>query len=903
MRSSRRAAVWLTIWALTAAGPAAQDVQDQAPRFRSSVEVTSVDVTVVDDRGRPVLGLQPEDFSVRIDGTDRQVVSVQWVPLSAPAGPKPPPLPEGYSSNEGSTAGRLILLVIDQPNIRFGGVNAVARAIGGFIDRLQPTDRVAAVGISAGSPSVPFTSDHERVKQAVLRMPGGRTALSNFHNIALSEAMSIRRGDGATYERVMLRECGDPSNAQSRSEADRIMMCRASAETEAQTIALTGAVEGGQTINTLRSLLTDLRHIDAPKTLVLVSEGFVMEDDQQSTLFEIGSIAAASKTSIYALKLDSDVFDMSRQQRPTARFEDRIETSQGIEVLTNAARGSLFRVVASADPIFERIESELSGYYLLGVESGSADKDGKPHPIDVRVNRRGADVRHRRQLTADLGGGPRTPREAMMAALTSPLTVSALPLRVATFALQGPEPSKVQLLIHADVGLSYSAPAVVSIGYVIANAAGTIVDSQTASARLPPIMNGVPSPLQFTGGASLPPGDYTLKLSVAESDLVGTVEHQVRATLLNAGGATFSELMVGGPVSPTPGPRPSVGHTVNFGNVQGYLEVYGEAARRAAVTFEIAEDIDGPAILSQEVPPQPAGDARAIFSRVIPVRQLPRGPYVLRAVVSSDALPKSPVAFTRAFEVAPPSVLMTSIENAPPPALGPSDLFLPVGDELFARAFRREDVIGRPVLEAFRQRVAPAQVAAFDRGAALLTAGEYGRAETSFKATIQPDTDSTAGLAYLGATFAASGHDSEAAGAWQTALIEGADVPEIYQWLGDALMRNKDLTQARAVLEEATGKWPSDPRFAEPLALLYATFGQGREAVRTLQRHLERYPDDVPALALGVEWIYQLHTLGVPAISAADDVRLAQTYAAAYEKAKGPQRELVKQWLDAIQGR
>ena len=42
-------------------------------------------------------------------------------------------------------------------------------------------------------------------------------------------------------------------------------------------------------------------------------------------------------------------------------------------------------------------------------------------------------------------------------------------------------------------------------------------------------MNGVPSALQFSGGASLPPGDYTLKLAVAEGDRVGTVEHPIHA--------------------------------------------------------------------------------------------------------------------------------------------------------------------------------------------------------------------------------------------------------------------------------------------------------------------------------------------------------------------------------------
>ena len=61
--------------------------QAQTPVFRSSVEVTSIDVGVVDDRGRPVMGLGPADFTVQIDGTMRRVVSADWVSLVTPARP------------------------------------------------------------------------------------------------------------------------------------------------------------------------------------------------------------------------------------------------------------------------------------------------------------------------------------------------------------------------------------------------------------------------------------------------------------------------------------------------------------------------------------------------------------------------------------------------------------------------------------------------------------------------------------------------------------------------------------------------------------------------------------------------------------------------------------------------
>src|SRR4029079_7652947 len=113
--------------------------------------------------------------------------------------------------------------------------------------------------------------------------------------------------------------------------------------------------------------------------------------------------------------------------------------------------------------------------------------------------REGAVVRSRRQLVTAASDrpAPRTPRAAAAAALSSPLIATALPVRLASFALQGPERHRVQLLIHADIGTDYPASKIVSVGYLITDSAGKIVDRKTSDVRLLPVLNGVPSPLQF----------------------------------------------------------------------------------------------------------------------------------------------------------------------------------------------------------------------------------------------------------------------------------------------------------------------------------------------------------------------------------------------------------------------
>ena len=121
---------------------------------------------------------------MRIDGNARRVVTAEWVSLQ-PSGDAPPPVPappDGFSTNEGSTGGRLIVLAIDQPNIRFGGALAIAKAANAFIDRLMPSDRVAVAGIGVGAPATVFTADRARIKQAISRMAGQKQLESGSTN-------------------------------------------------------------------------------------------------------------------------------------------------------------------------------------------------------------------------------------------------------------------------------------------------------------------------------------------------------------------------------------------------------------------------------------------------------------------------------------------------------------------------------------------------------------------------------------------------------------------------------------------------------------------------------------------------------------------------------------------------
>jgi hypothetical protein len=86
--------------------------------------------------------------------------------------------------------------------------------------------------------------------------------------------------------------------------------------------------------------------------------------------------------------------------------------------------------------------------------------------------------------------------------------------------------------------------------------------------------------------------------------------------------------------------------------VHGYLEVYGAEAESLSVTYEVAVDEDVPPLIRTDAEGVEGGADRMIFSKTLSVGRLPRGKYLLRAVVTSAGGPVK--TMVRPFEIALP---------------------------------------------------------------------------------------------------------------------------------------------------------------------------------------------------------------------------------------------------------
>ena len=364
---------------------------EQDTRLRVDVELVLVDTMVVDRQGAPIVGLQSTDFDVSVGGRRRKVVSAGWVNHK-------------HDGERGQTGGgaplvemserRRFMLAVDEHSFAPGAAKAAMQAAGRFIERLSPTDLVGLYTFPAGAGSGEFTTDHAAVRKKLDGVVGMLEPPPTTFNLTRSEITDISSGDAEAWNRVAARECGGTG----------FTGCRRNIQSEAVSLAGYMEIQLASSLSGLRGLIRGLGDVDGRKSLVLVSGGLFTSDrsggrvNMGSEIRELGREAAQADINLYVLHMDSsfiDAFSTKRGITPTL-FRDSNALAAGLEMVAGAAGGAVYRVQAgNGDFAFDRVLRETSAHYVVGVEVDASDRDGKPHPITVRVRQRGATVRHR----------------------------------------------------------------------------------------------------------------------------------------------------------------------------------------------------------------------------------------------------------------------------------------------------------------------------------------------------------------------------------------------------------------------------------------------------------------------------------------------------------------------------
>jgi VWFA-related protein len=783
--------------------PAAQQPPpQQAPTFRAGVDLVAVDVGVVDRNGRPVDDLKPGEFTLRVDGRPREIVSAEFVSFRYPDdGPAPDARP--FSSNVGSRPGRLIMIVIDEGNLKRGSVSKIIDAAVSFIDSLGRADRVGLQIIPGAGPLVNFTADHEQVKRLIRTAVGTRVEAERTDRVGIAEAIEILERPFTTTGGAPQGPLADLFERECPGEHDveSLTRCRRMLEGLARVVHANTRSHTTQTLVALREIVERLTGSSDAKTVVLITEGIVV-GRQFADVSWVADRTAAASVSFYGLRVDSEVFDAAQARRSPTRKADRDLLVDGLDMVVGLARGTVLPLSLDGAATFARLNLELSGHYLLSFRPEPGDRDGKSHQIDITTRRRDVTLRSRRQFTVDASTRERPVNTRLVDALRSPLLLSDIGLQVTTFVYRDVESGRLKILVSSEIDRA-NATGSLGIAYYVTDRDGKVIASQLEIETPAPAAGSRAQ--YFTGSVLVDPGLFNLKFAVVDQQgRSGSVEHVFEAKLTAIGQLRVGELMLAVPPRPGMSLRPAVDGRIASETLVGYTELYSEAEPQLAMVslaLEIASSEAGaPMVTTPMRLATGAVSGKRTAEASLPLALLTPGSYVARAVVSSNgrvvgrvsrpftlerAAPatSTPVpSFERAFVLSRPAVGFF-LDRLAAPGLPPvpEPLAPAVGLARTGRFTQAVDIIGKTAVAHF--------VVPFIEGLDQLAAGELQAAVERFGESLREAPSFFPAAFYLGACYAAAGRDRDALTAWRSVPLPdpaGLWAPTV---MADSLLR------------------------------------------------------------------------------------------------------------------
>jgi hypothetical protein len=906
----------LGLMALVVAPLGAQTQPAPAP-----AAATVMDVSVVDASGDPVPALTADRFRVQVGGRTRQIQSAAFV-TADPA------------------AGRSIVLVVDQNSLVPGAEGALLEVGRALVARLASVDRVALLAFPAPGPHTDLSTDRRGLIEALGQIKGRRTADAAASRIGLGEALAIRDGDPLAVATVGQRECagiGDvvaAGNGLSNGVLDNAgAECFRRVIRTVDRIVRDGRAAAEPVVVGVTEAITLLDDAPGARAVVLLTHGLAT-GRRDPALGDIAARARSGHVSVNAVLLDPAL--LKTRGAPVNRQTERRSLLQRLDELTLAARGRADIVTPETVDGLERLLRATAGYYTLtvsddGRESASARDDKRQDNI-VRVDVPGSKVTVRAppflSTPATLEGSAPMSREDRLAEALGAggFRTSTLPVRGAA-ALRLQANGATSLVISGEVDVLDTAGAPTTTAAALAADDVSMSYALFDQSQQPVAAGALPSggaaspgaPRSFVGSlGGWKPGRYTLRLAAIDgAGRAGSVERAVDVRVAEAGGLTAGDVLFARVAPGQAEASPSTDEIIGDASIILQIDVAGEASRRRGLggQFVVRSREGGAALVTRpaEIVPDDGSGLTHLVAKLEP-GLLTSGQYEVVAqlkVLDGAALTSTargltlvPAAPSSAGAITRPIWLSSLTPTFARARVLEADVLKPAIARLEARAtapaVRRalaQAREGRPdalVVDAAVRREDPV-AGAFLTGVSLFARGDLEAAALQFREALRSDAEFTPAMFYLGACYAAGGRDREAAGAWQTAMIDEAAgvVPAL---LADAWLRAGDPDAALDIVDEALAQAPTDAALVERRITALLALVRTADALTALDAAPPMSPD---LLFAAMRVLVDAHTARQPVVSPDADRRRLQTYAERYKAVNGPQQALVESWIAA----
>ena len=549
---------------LCQAGSSAQEAQQpqpadgQQPTFRAGINFVRVDVIVSDGKGQPLTDLTLADFEVLEDGKPQKIEQFRLVRVDGiprPGDPVPRQLRNRIDEELELSRDdvRLFVLFFDDYHVRLGNSLSVKEPLIRFVQtQLRPNDVVGIMYPLTPLDGISFTRNTASIVSAIERFEGRkfdyrpRNQLEEQYARAPTEIVEqIRNQVVMTALRGLSTRLGGLREGRKAiiyvSEGLTVLLPPQMRNMDASQGRLGNPGAGIMPVSPMAG-----ENNPREQTAAVFAEA-----DLYSQLRDVFTTANRNNAAIYTL-----------DPRGLTPFEYGIDEGVGPRQDASALRLTQDTLRSIADetdgraivnqndlgPGLAQIVRDSSFYYLLGYNSIQAPQDGKFHPIQVRVRRRGADVRARKgywALTpddvrkADIVT-PDTPKPIQQALASISTSVQAGKYVRTWLGTSKGEAGKTRVTLiwepipASAAGALRNQPQPGRLSVIAAGATGNLVfrgrvpDAAIASAAAPttPAAPAATTPQRLEFDA--PPGAFELRLSVEAVGAGGVLDSEIR---------------------------------------------------------------------------------------------------------------------------------------------------------------------------------------------------------------------------------------------------------------------------------------------------------------------------------------------------------------------------------------
>ena len=575
--------------------------QSQAPAFRGGVALVTVDVAVFDGQGRPIPGLDADAFEVTLNGRRQPIKVVSYLEArgerAQPSPASAPDRPEWdgragrqvitndgvLGPSEAVGEDRVFVILIDDLSIPPTRGRRVLSAAQDFVARLPATDPVGLVRSSNAGDAVNPTLNRRTIHDALAQTSGSLGDLSALRPqgaaadefagpdgfVGVSQALDIDYGVMEALKLAIARACfgGD------RSEVDAQVLdvliaqngCASEVRQQArQTAAMAKRVTSLQ-IDAYEAAIRAMGTADGIRHLVLVSDGLAVgRDAQQLTRLARAAAEAGVQVSVLMEEHDLSLSDEGRRAvggtpqvdigSAQRRLEDQRMYMDGLQIATGLVGGQFYRIVGDPLPFFERVRTASAAIYRLGIEPPPNLKTGQVIQVNATVRRSGASVfvnRHALVPAAApaLPAWPRSTDDRLRDALSAGEQHGAVPLQMATLLRRSStDAGQVEVTLAVEVpggAAPVRGPVIAMFGVVPAGQGAPTAGAAMTSGRRVLDAPGSDGAFHATFAIPLPPGDYHLRVAVADADgALGALATDLDASLTTVGPFAASDLLV-----------------------------------------------------------------------------------------------------------------------------------------------------------------------------------------------------------------------------------------------------------------------------------------------------------------------------------------------------------------------